>query len=64
MSNKTRAAAFKERMQAQGLRQVNVWVPADKAANIQILAEMLRDNEALDVGPLRDTLSGKLVRLG
>lgn len=63
MSSAQRAAAFKKRMQAQGLRQVNVWVPVDKMAQIQILAEMMRDDDEIGVGPARNERTGKLVRI-
>jgi hypothetical protein len=64
LSGKERAAAFKRRMEEQGLKQANVWVPADKVAQLQILAEMLRTNDRLEIGPLRDTVTGRLVRIG
>jgi len=64
MSTADRAKAFKARMQAQGLRQVNVWVPADKMGQLQMLAELLRGDSEIEVGPARNVRTGRLVRVG
>lgn len=58
-----RAAAFKQRQRDAGLEQACVWVPAGMVAQLQVLAEALRENPALEVGPLRDMISGRLVSL-
>jgi hypothetical protein len=44
-----------------GLVQCNLWVPAAAHADMQLLAEILREHPHLTIGPLRDPQSGKLV---
>lgn len=63
MTNAERQRAFKVRMTAQGLVQVNVWVPAGAVADIQRAAELIRANPQLNVARLADTITGKLVGL-
>lgn len=59
----TRASAYKAAQNAKGYVQCNLWVPAEKMAQFQIMAAALRDNVTLEVGPARDTVSGRLVRV-
>jgi len=63
ISNRQRARAFRERQAAAGLVQVVVWVFAEKAAGFVSAAEQIRANRALEVGPLRNTETGKLAKL-
>lgn len=57
-----RQKRFRQSMQEQGLVQVNVWVPALRAADFVISAQMIRDNPNLALGPMRDDASGQLVK--
>lgn len=61
-SNAERQRAFKARMNEQGFEQVAVWVRSSQAAEVRLVAKQLAENPYLEFGPLRDTLSGKLVR--
>jgi hypothetical protein len=60
-SNAQRQQRKRERLEAAGLVQCNVWVPASAAAELRLLAELLRAHPHLLPGPLRDPVSGKLV---
>ena len=61
MSSKDRAKAFKQRQRDAGLEQCNVWVPAGMVADIQIVAALMRENPNLELGTLRDVITGRLV---
>jgi len=63
ISNRQRAAAFRERQAAAGLVQVVCWVPADKAPDFTTAAARIRDNRNLRIGPLRNDETGKLEKL-
>jgi hypothetical protein len=60
-TNAERSRAFKRRRAAEGIVQINVRVPERHRGAMLQLAEMLRDNPALELATLRDTVSGKLV---
>ena len=53
----------RDRLSARGFVQCNVWVPEGVIADIKLMAEIIRAYPHLSVGPLRDTISGKLVAL-
>lgn len=57
-----RQRRFKTSMREQGLEQVTGWVPAEYVADLQILMQRLRDNRELGPGPLRNIVTGKIVR--
>jgi hypothetical protein len=59
-SNAARQAAFRKRMQENGFVQVAVWVPAAQAASVTLAAKTLCENEALELGPMRNTTTGKV----
>lgn len=60
MTSAQRQRQFKARQEELGLVQCNVWVPAHTFADVQTLAQLLRDNPDLTVGPLRNQRTGKL----
>jgi hypothetical protein len=59
--NARRQRRKRERLEAAGLVQCNVWIPAAAVAELRLLAEILRAYPHLLPGPLRDPVSGKLV---
>lgn len=61
-SSATRQRAYRERMKEQGFVQITIWVPAHVAADMVVIANQLSGNGSLELGPLRDTLTGKLVK--
>ena len=60
-TNAARQRRKRARLADAGLVQCNVWVPAAAAAELRLLAEILRTYPHLLPGPLRDPVSGKLV---
>lgn len=61
-SSAERQRAFKARMNEQGFEQVTVWVRSSQAASVRLVAKQLAENPDLEFGPLRDAVSGQLVR--
>ena len=45
MTAATRMKALRDRKIAQGLRQVVVWVPAERVEEIRQIAEKMRDDD-------------------
>lgn len=60
MTSTDRQRRFKANMKAAGCIQVNVWVPAKAAADIQRAAELIRQDPALTVARLVDVTTGRL----
>lgn len=58
--NAARQAAFRKRMQEKGFVQVAVWVPATQASAVTLAAKTLCENDSFELGPMRNTASGKL----
>lgn len=63
MTSAERQRRFKARMAEDGCIQVNVWVPASAAADIQRAAELIRANPDLTVARLVSAATGKLIGL-
>lgn len=61
-TNAERQAAFRLRMSEAGFVQANVWVMPHQLSDIREMAELLRTSTDYEVGPIRDTATGKLVR--
>lgn len=62
MTSAERQKAFRERMRAQGFEQVTVWVPSSQASDLSVCCKRLCEDAELELGPLRNTVTGKLVR--
>jgi predicted SnoaL-like aldol condensation-catalyzing enzyme len=62
-ANAARQAKFRAKARGNGFVQCNLLVPEGALADLQLLAELLRSNPNLTVGPARDQISGKLVAL-
>jgi hypothetical protein len=45
MTNADRQRALRQRREAQGLRQVLVWVPADRVEDIREIAAKMREDD-------------------
>jgi hypothetical protein len=45
MTNAARQRALRQRREAQGLRQVLVWVPADRVEDIREIAAKMREDD-------------------
>lgn len=58
-----RHAAFRERMVAAGFVQVSGWVHKEQAGAAAQLLRRLKEEPALLPGPVRDTRTGKLLKL-
>jgi hypothetical protein len=56
-----RQRRWRERQLAKGIVTVTVDVPASAASDVRVLAEALRKNVDLVIGPLRNIRSGRLV---
>ena len=57
-----RQKAFRKRMREKGLVPVTAYVPADQAAQVMLLLSRLcEDGADLELGPLRNYVTGKLV---
>lgn len=59
-----RQRAFRKRLAAEGLKTVTVIVPEHAAWEVSCLAEALRDNPNLELVTLRDTRTGRFVKIG
>ena len=60
VSGAERMRRWRQRKRAEGLIVVSVVVPASAAADLNQIAEALRSDNQLELGPLRDRRSGKL----
>lgn len=58
-----RQAEFRKRMTDAGMVQVSGWVSGRQASGVAQLIRRLRDDSRLEVGPVRDTRTGKLAKL-
>lgn len=58
-----RQRAYRQRQAAKGLVPVNGLVPSHLEAQVLDLLRVLRDNPHLELASLRDSVSGKYVRL-
>lgn len=57
-----RQRKFRERKRELGLAPVTVLVPAELVADIQEAARQLCASRGLELGPLRESATGKLVK--
>lgn len=62
MTNNERQRKFVQSQQANGLVKLVLWVPAEQAPDIQIVCHRLRCDRDLELGPLRNFVSGKMER--
>ncbi|MER9265424.1 hypothetical protein NKI63_12715 [Mesorhizobium sp. M0410] len=62
-SPKERQRTFKKKMYDAGYVQVTVWVHASQAADIKTLADRLKADRDLTVGPIRNEATGRLQKL-
>lgn len=62
-SSAERQRAFRKRMAEFDRRPVNVIVPASMAGAIAALARRLCEDPDLEIGPLRNTRTGRLEKL-
>lgn len=62
MTNAERQAKANRKRKASGLGKAQGWVHSHQVADIQMIMRMLRENPGLELGPLRDTRTGKLVK--
>lgn len=58
-----RQADFRQRMEEEGFVQVTGWVRRDQAAAVSALIRRLRDDPALEPGPVRNTRTGRIERI-
>ncbi len=63
LSNAERQRRHKVKMAEAGFVQVNVWVPASAAPDLQRAAEIMREFPGLTVGRLFNPRTGRLVGL-
>lgn len=63
MTNAARQAKRRAKLQEAGLVQVNVWVPSEAVADIQLAAELIRANRKLSIARLVNADTGRLVGL-
>lgn len=62
MTDAERQARFRTKRRAEGLVQITIMVPAGAVAEVQEMAAALRASPHLRPGPLRNPITGKLVR--
>lgn len=62
-SNTERQKAFRERMYAQGMRQVAGFVYDHQSSGVVALMATLRENPDYEVCNLRDRKTGRIVRV-
>lgn len=62
-SSAERQRAFKAKLAEQGLRQVFGYVHEHQLSDLLLLVARLRDNPDLQVGPVRNTATGRIERL-
>ncbi len=61
-SSAERQKAFRQRMRDKGLVPITTYVPADQAADVtEKLARLCDEGVTLELGPLRNYVTGKLV---
>lgn len=63
MTAKERQRKFRENLAQNGLTTVTAIVPEHLMAEVQILCRMLRENPSLELGPVRDSATGKFRRI-
>lgn len=63
MTSAERARRHKAKLVEAGMVQINLWVPAAAAADIQRAGELIRANPLLSVARLVNTQTGRLVGL-
>lgn len=57
-----RQKQFRQRMKEKGLVPLTAYVPANQAGDIMaVLAQLCADGATLELGPLRDYATGKLI---
>lgn len=56
-----RQAAYRKRLKEKGLLPVTVFVPAIYVGEITSIANKLAEDRDLELGPLRNAATGKLV---
>src|SRR6266851_180547 len=56
-----RQARYRSRQKKAGFTEIALFVPPHAAPDLQLAAEALRQAPHLEIGPLRDPISGKLV---
>ena len=59
----SRQAQFRYNMHRQGMREVTGWVREHQTADMTLLMRRLREDPDLEIGPLRNTRTGRLVKL-
>jgi hypothetical protein len=55
-----RQAEFKKRMKDGGFVQVSAWVHAHQAADVSNALKLLKEDADLEIGPLRNVVTGRL----
>lgn len=56
-----RQAKRRQKLEGMGLVQIAGFVPASVASELKTAMKLLRENRNLEMGPLRDSATGRLV---
>lgn len=64
MTSAERARRHKAKLAEAGMVQINLWVPAGAAGDLQRAAELIRANPLLSVARLVNRQTGRLCGLG
>lgn len=59
-----RARVYHARQRERGFVPLHIWVRADQYADIKIAVEQISKSGGLELGPIRDTRTGKFLKKG
>jgi len=63
MTSTDRQREFKKRMVAAGMKQLNIWVPVRHGGMLSAVARLLAEHPTYELATLRDTKTGRLVKI-
>ncbi|MCB5358667.1 MULTISPECIES: antitoxin MazE-like protein [Vibrio] len=59
----TRNKRYEQKMKAQGLKKVTLWIPEDRESDIKQAASVMCENENLTIGVLKNIETGRLASM-
>lgn len=59
----TRNKRYEQKMKAQGLKKVTLWIPEDRESDIKQAASVMCENEKLTIGVLKNIETGRLASM-
>ncbi len=59
----TRNKRYEQKMKAQGLKKVTLWIPEDRESDIKQAASVMCENDNLTIGVLKNIETGRLASM-